>query len=71
MSVSSYLAIFACVSAGTGYAVVPQSVLDVVATEGAFRRYPLKGKPARIRTMMAWRTDYRSANLDALRSLLP
>lgn len=71
MSVGSYLAIFACVSAGTGYAVVPQSVLDVVSTKGQFRRYPLKGKLSRIRTLMAWRSDYRSANLEALRSLLP
>lgn len=71
MSVSSYLAIFACVSAGTGYAVVPQSVLEVVSTKGQFRRYPLKGKLSRIKTMMAWRSDYRSANLEALRTLLP
>ena len=66
-----YLAIFACVSAGTGYAVAPQSVLDVVSTKGQFRRYPLKDKLARIETLMAWRSDYRSANLEALRSLLP
>ena len=36
MAVGSCLAIFACVSAGTGFAVVPQSVLDVVATKGSF-----------------------------------
>jgi len=71
MAVSSYLAIFACVAAGTGYAVVPQSVLDVVSTKGEFQRYPLEGHLSRIRTMMAWRSDYRSANLEALRQLLP
>ena len=71
MTVSSYLAILACVSAGTGYAVVPQSVLDMVSTKGEFRRYPLPGKVSRIKTLLAWRSDYRSAKLDALEDLLP
>ncbi len=71
MAVSSYLAIFACVSAGTGYAVVPQSVLDVVATKGRFRRHPLPDKLSGIKTLLAWRDDYRSAKLDALDDLLP
>jgi DNA-binding transcriptional LysR family regulator len=71
LAVGSYLAMFACVSAGTGYAVVPQSVLDMVASEGKFRRYPLPGKMSRIRTLLAWRSDYRSTKLDVLRQLLP
>lgn len=71
MSVGSYLAILACVSAGTGYAVVPQSVLDTVATKGEFRRYPLPGAMSRIATLLAWRADYRSAKLDALKAMLP
>lgn len=71
MAVGSYLAILACVSAGTGYAVVPRSVLDMIATRGQFRRYPLPEKLSRIRTMLSWRSDYRSAKLDALRDLLP
>ena len=71
MAVSSYLAIFACVAAGTGYAVVPRSVLETVSTKGRFRQYPLRGNLAHIRTMLAWRTDYRSAKFDALRKLLP
>jgi DNA-binding transcriptional LysR family regulator len=71
MSVGSYLAILACVSAGTGYAVVPQSVLDVVATKGQFHRYKLPAKLSKIRTMLAWRSNYTSSKLDALRSLLP
>jgi DNA-binding transcriptional LysR family regulator len=71
LSVSSYLAILACVSAGAGYAVVPQSVLDMIASTGAFRRYPLPGKMAKIRTLLAWRSNYSSAQLEALRELLP
>jgi len=71
MAVSSYLAILACVSAGTGYAVVPQSVLDMVATKGQFRRYSLPDGMSHIKTMLAWRSDYKSAKLDALKDLLP
>ena len=71
LSVGSYLAILACVAAGTGYAVVPQSVLDTVSSMGDIRRYPLPGKLSRIRTMIAWRDDYRSVNFDALLDLLP
>jgi len=71
LSVSSYLAIFACVSAGTGFAVAPQSVLDMVATQNNFNQYPLSGKLSRIKTMMAWRTNYKSAKLESLKALLP
>ena len=44
LSVGSYLGILACVAAGTGYAVVPQSVLDTVSPTGDIRCYPLPGK---------------------------
>ena len=71
LSVSSYLAILACVSAGTGYAVVPQSVLDIVATDGEFQRHPLPDGYNRIRTVVARRNDYKSAKLDALLDLMP
>lgn len=71
MSVGSYLAILACVSAGTGYAVIPQSVLDVVASKGQLQYFPLKGKMAHIKTLLCWRSDYRSAKLEKLKPLLP
>ncbi|MDA7947786.1 MAG: LysR family transcriptional regulator [Hyphomicrobiaceae bacterium] len=71
ISVGSYLAILACVSAGTGYAVVPQAVLDCVSSEGKFVQYPLGGKYARIETMLSWRANYTSGKLDALRDLMP
>jgi len=71
MAVGSYLAILACVAAGTGYAVVPKSVLEIVSTKGEFRHYALPDHVSRIKTMLAWRSDYKSANLDALRALLP
>ncbi len=71
MAMGSYLAILACVSAGTGFAAVPRSVLDTVSTKGQFRLYSLPNKFARIKTLLAWRSDYKSVKLDALKQLLP
>ncbi|MCH8834435.1 MAG: LysR family transcriptional regulator [Proteobacteria bacterium] len=71
IAMGSYVAILACVSAGTGFAVVPQSVLDTVSSKGRFRLYPLPDKVARIKTLLAWRSDYKSVKLDALKDLLP
>jgi DNA-binding transcriptional LysR family regulator len=71
IAVGSYLAILACVSAGTGYAVVPQSVLDIVSTKGQFQRYALPDSMSHIKTLLAWRSDYKSAKLEVLKDLLP
>ncbi|HEX9568253.1 MAG TPA: LysR family transcriptional regulator [Rhodospirillales bacterium] len=71
VAVGSYLAMLACVSAGTGFAVIPRSVMDTVSSKGKFRLYPLPKRFARIKTLLAWRSDYRSAKLDALTKLLP
>lgn len=70
-AVSSYLAILASVAAGTGFAVVPQSVLDLFSEEGKFCRHALPGKLSKIRTMLTWRSDYTSRKLDALMQLVP
>ena len=71
IAMGSYLAILACVSAGTGFAIVPQCILDTVSTKGRYRLYPLPNKLARIKTLLAWRSDYHSVKLDALKELLP
>lgn len=70
MAVSSYLAIFASVSAGTGFAVAPQSVLDMVSVDGKMQCHSLPGRMSAIKTMMVWRDDYQSRKLDCLRPLL-
>ncbi len=70
LSVSSYLAILSCVSAGTGYAVVPRSVLDMISMGDSLRPYPLPAPYAAIKTLLVWRSDYRSAKLDTLIPLL-
>lgn len=71
MAVSSYMAILACVSAGTGFALVPKSVFEMISTMAEFRTYAMPGKLSRIKTLLAWRADYHSANLAALKELLP
>ncbi len=71
IAMGSYVAILACVSAGAGFAAIPQSVLDTVSSKGQFRLYPLPDRVARIKTLLAWRSDYQSVKLDALKELLP
>ena len=71
IAMGSYVAILACVSAGAGFAAIPQSVLDTVSSNGQFRLYPLPNRIARIKTLLAWRSDYHSVKLDALKELLP
>jgi DNA-binding transcriptional LysR family regulator len=71
LEVSSYLAILACVTAGTGYAVIPQSVLNIVSTKGQYQRYDLPDNLSQIKTLLARRSDYNSAKLEALIKLLP
>ena len=71
LSVGSYLAMLACVSAGTGFAVAPRSVLDMIDSKGEFRRHPLPGRFAGIRTLLVWRENNGSAKLDALKAALP
>lgn len=71
LAVGSYLAMLACVAAGTGYAVAPRSVLDTVRVGGEFKTHRLPMNLRRIRTMMTWRADYQSLNLNALKALVP
>ena len=71
LSVGSYLAMIACVAAGTGAAVAPRSVLDRLAPGETLRRHPLPAPMTGIRTLLAWRRGWRSARLDALIALLP
>ena len=70
ISIGSYLGMFACISAGTGFGVAPKSVLDALAVGGNFDCSELGGRYARIRTMMVWRKGYESSNLSELKNLL-
>ena len=60
----------ACVAAGAGFAVVPHSVLDAVAVKGEMQVIPVPGRASKVSTLLAWRADFASAKLNALREIL-
>lgn len=70
LELASYHAIVACVAAGTGVAIMPRSVLQVVHAESQVQVLPLPPGIARARTHLVWRSGHRSVALDALREEL-
>ncbi|MEO1473917.1 MAG: LysR substrate-binding domain-containing protein [Pseudomonadota bacterium] len=70
LSVGSYLAMFACVAAGTGYAVVPRSVLDTVGSPVQFRKLALPAPYSNIRTLLVSRNGEQSVKIDCLRDVV-
>ncbi len=70
LSVGSYLAMLSCVSAGTGFAVIPRSVLSIIDVHGTLQHGELPGRYSRVQTLMVWRKNYTSPKLKALQSLL-
>ena len=69
MEYGSYHAIVACASAGSGIAIVPRTVLDLL-NERHVEARPLPRDIALAKTQLVWREAHRSSALDALRSLL-
>jgi DNA-binding transcriptional LysR family regulator len=70
LELSSYHAIVACVAAGTGIALVPESVLDTVVHD-AISRYPIPKVYGSVTTPFIWRRDGgHSAVVGALCELL-
>ncbi len=70
LELSSYHAIAVCVASGTGIALLPESVLDVVRSEG-LARHPLPTVLAGITTPLIWRANEASPAITALQELLP
>lgn len=70
MEFASYHAIVACVAAGTGVAIVPQSVLAVLGAEHSVRVGALSGSRGQALTQLIWRADDDTPALQALRSRL-
>ncbi|MGE8687425.1 MAG: LysR substrate-binding domain-containing protein [Achromobacter sp.] len=70
MEFASYHAIVACVAAGSGVAIVPRSVLDVLGTAHAVRIGALPGSHGRALTQLVWRADDDTPALQALRQEL-
>ena len=69
MELSSYHAIIACVAAGTGVALLPASVLDVVRTDEVVQ-HRLPKVLALVSTPLIWRTAEVSPAVVALREVL-
>ena len=70
MEFASYHAIVACVAAGTGVAIVPRSVLDVLGGQTALRVRDLPGKYGAARTRLVWRVDDDTPAVQELRDQL-
>lgn len=70
LELASYHAIAVCVAAGTGVAIMPQSVLKAVNVESLVRSLPLPPKVARVRTHLVWRNGHESRVLQSVRDEL-
>jgi DNA-binding transcriptional LysR family regulator len=68
LELSSYHAIVACVAAGTGIALVPRAVLDVVRSGESVITFALPERSRRTVTSLAWRKGEVSWALKALQS---
>ena len=66
---ASYQAMIACVAAGTGYAVVPKSVLEALHATRSIRQHPLPKRFSQIRTHLVWNGEP-SPSLRGLLSVL-
>jgi DNA-binding transcriptional LysR family regulator len=69
LDLASYHAIVACVAAGTGIAVVPESVLDTMP-QAHVQRHPLPKALTAITTPLVWRDGEVSPPVLALRTLV-
>jgi DNA-binding transcriptional LysR family regulator len=66
---ASYQAMIACVAAGTGFAVVPKSVLESLRATNSVRQHAIPRRFSHNRTHVVWRGDP-SPSLQGLLSLL-
>jgi DNA-binding transcriptional LysR family regulator len=69
LEMSSYHAIVACVTAGTGVALIPHSVVDTMP-HAKVLRHPIAKAQADITTPLVWRRGEASASVLALRTLM-
>ena len=66
---ASYQAMIACVAAGTGFAVVPKSLLEALRATRSIRQHPLPRRFSHNRTYLIWNGDP-SPSLHGLMTLL-
>jgi DNA-binding transcriptional LysR family regulator len=67
----SYHAIIACVAAGTGIALVPRSVLEMMDVTRQLTIVALPAAAAHANTRLVWRSTHQSVALEAFKKLLP
>jgi DNA-binding transcriptional LysR family regulator len=68
LELNSYHAIIACVVSGTGVALMPESVLEIMP-HARVRRHPIAKTLATVVTPLVWRRDEISPQVFALRTL--
>jgi len=69
LDLSSYHAIVACVTAGAGIALMPESVLEAMP-HAKVRQHPIPKAQSQITTPLVWRRGEISVSVLALRNLL-
>ena len=70
IEMGSYHAMFGCVLAGMGAALVPESVVETFPDAPLLVRHPLPEEMGILTTMLVWRRDMLSANTRALIEVL-
>lgn len=70
LELGSYHAIVACVAAGSGIAIMPRSVLQVLNAATDVAAFALPPGVALAKTYLVWRAGHRAVALDAMRSQL-
>ena len=68
MEMSSYHALVACVAAGSGIAVIPESVLAMVTQGTGIKRFALPEAFSQVPTLLVWRRGYHSAKLEGIKA---
>lgn len=65
VEISSYYSMLACVAAGGGISMIPESLLDTLPGASKVQAHEMPGKLGKAETWLTWRRDCRSANLKA------
>ncbi|MBF6637292.1 LysR family transcriptional regulator [Rouxiella silvae] len=66
----SYHGIVACVTAGSGLALIPASMLEAMPGKSGVKAYPLSRQAGKIKIWLMWRRGMAAANLKAMVTLL-
>ena len=65
VEISSYYSMLACVAAGGGISMIPESLLDTLPGASRVQAHAMPGRLGKAETWLTWRRDCRSANLKA------